>query len=47
MRNITRTLTATGRERDTAVDHPNARWIIDTERRWETLQFDSIDCSRP
>lgn len=26
---------------------PNARWIVDTERRWETLQFDNIDCSKP
>ncbi len=26
---------------------PNAQWIVDTEHRWETLQFDNIDCSRP
>jgi hypothetical protein len=26
---------------------PNARWIVDTERRWDTLQFDNIDCARP
>ncbi len=29
------------------IGSPNAHWIVDTERRWETLQFDNIDCSRP
>jgi hypothetical protein len=25
--------------------NPNAHWIVDTRRRWETLPFDNIDCS--
>jgi hypothetical protein len=25
---------------------PQAHWIVDTERRWETLQFDNIDCGQ-
>jgi hypothetical protein len=27
------------------IGSPDTHWIIDTERRWETLQFDNIDCS--
>jgi hypothetical protein len=23
---------------------PNVHWIVDTERRWDTLQFDNISC---
>ena len=26
---------------------PNTTWIVDTEHRWETLQFDNISCQRP
>jgi hypothetical protein len=26
------------------LDSPNVQWIIDTEQRWNTLQFDNIDC---
>lgn len=26
------------------LNSPNSHWVIDTERRWETLQFDTISC---
>jgi len=28
------------------LDAPDYPWIVDTEGRWQTLQFDNIDCSR-
>jgi hypothetical protein len=26
---------------------PSAHWIVDTENRWDTLQFDNINCDYP
>ena len=29
------------------IGSPNVHWIVDTANRWQTLQFDNIDCSQP
>jgi hypothetical protein len=29
------------------VGAPQAKWIVDTQGRWNTLQFDNIDCRTP
>jgi hypothetical protein len=31
----------------TEPDSPSVGWTVDTQDRWETLQFDNIDCSQP
>lgn len=29
------------------LDAPGEHWIVDTQERWNTLQFDNIDCDQP